>query len=512
MELIMRRKMNRLFFGIFLGVAVFFQGECLAQEKNLELLLKNKEEEVSGQSLLSEIYRKNVSSVVYVTGVNVIPTRKSLEEFFYPQPGTTEDYTVGTGYIIHPAGYVLTNAHAVMRSVVPIVELRNGSRYEAQIISMRPNEDLALLKIEAREDLQSVEFEKNEELYVGDTIVTIGCPHSLKYTLTYGIISGMNRGSQVVDIPGLTLKNLLQTDAAINPGSSGGPWFNLRGKVMGMTVSKRGDSDNIGFGISLATLHQVLPQMLGEWIHGHWELGLELMKESSPISPCRVASVGADTPAAKTGLRVGDIVYSLDDKRIWHPLDFYLALLGKKEGETIRLKIIPASDMASHASSDTLTQTTSSTHPVEEKTPLSSTTLKSPELKTCEWTLVEKEPVEADAVIQERLGLEVATLTAEEFQKDRLRTPTGVRIKNVEEQLYARLEHAPKPGDILARVNYHRPQSLEHLAYLLTTWPEEQPLDLVILRAETVEQKHHFTRIDINHFTGRQETKESPLP
>ncbi|MDO4585149.1 MAG: trypsin-like peptidase domain-containing protein [Planctomycetia bacterium] len=500
--------MKRLILGIFLGITMVFQGELPAQEKNLELLLKTDGENVSGQSLLSEIYRKNVSSVVYVTGINVVPAKKSLEEFFQPQPGTAEDYTVGTGFLIHPAGYVLTNAHSVMRSVVPIVELRNGSRYEAQIVSIRPHEDLALLKIEARESLQGVEFEKNEELHVGDTIVTIGCPHGLKYTLTYGIISGMNRGSQVVDIPGLTLKNLLQTDAAINPGSSGGPWFNLRGKVMGMTVSKRGDSDNIGFGISLATLHRVLPQMLGEWIHSRWQLGLEVAEVSS-LLPCRVASVGADSPASKAGLETGDLFYSVDEKRIWNPLDFYLALLGKKEGETICLKVIPASEVARRPSSDTLTQTTSSVDSAEVAHPLSDTTWLPQKLKTCEWTLAEKEPVESAGVIRERLGLEVASLTETEFQNERLRTPTGVRITNVEERLYARLEHTPRPGDILARVNYHRPQSPEHLAEILATLPEEQPLDLVILRAETVEQKRHFTRIDVNRFPGREKEVES---
>lgn len=501
--------MKRLILGMILCIAGTILPECQAQEKNPALLLENGEEKLSGQSLLSKIYQKNVSSVVYVTGINVTPAKKSLEEFFQPSPGTAEDYTVGTGFIIHSAGYVLTNAHSVMRSVVPIVELRNGSRYEAQIVSMRPNEDLALLKIEARENLSGVDFEKNEEIHVGDTIVTIGCPHGLKYTLTYGIISGMNRGSQVVDIPGLTLKNLLQTDAAINPGSSGGPWFNLRGKVMGMTVSKRGDSDNIGFGISLATLHRVLPQMLGEWIHSRWKLGLKVTEETSLTTPCRIAAVGADSPAALAGLEAGDVFYSLDDKRIWHPLDFYLALLGKKEGETIRLKVFPASNVASRTSSDTLVQAAASSElSTTGKDSLLATTLLPQGLKTCEWALMKKELAEPTGIIRERLGLEVTSLAEEDFQKTRLRTPTGVRITHVEERLYVRLEHTPRPGDILARVNYQRPRSREHLAAILAALSPDEPLDLVILRAETADQKHHFTRIDIHHFPGRGDIKE----
>ena len=250
-------------------------------------------------SPLAKLYQENVDRVVFVTGINVEPEKKALTEFFQPEKELKSlKHNNGTGFFIHSAGYVLTNAHGVMRCLTPVVELRNGSRYDAQVVAVRKNHDLAVLKIQAKEPIKAIPLEVDTEVFVGDSIATIGCPPGLKYTLSHGIISGVDRSTIVTDIPGLTLNGLLQTEAPINPGASGGPWLNPAGHAVGMTVSKRGDADNIAFGIPVRILREQVADILRRWLEERFVIQ---------------AKVGSEPPT----------------------LEEYLELLTKKAGESV---------------------------------------------------------------------------------------------------------------------------------------------------------------------------------
>ncbi|MBQ9454509.1 MAG: trypsin-like peptidase domain-containing protein [Thermoguttaceae bacterium] len=425
----------------------------------------------SGDSILAKLYREEAPKVVYVTGINVNPTLKSPNEFFNPPNGTKEEHTVGTGFILHPDGYIVTNAHAVNRTILPEVELISGRRYPAEVIDIIAEEDLALLKIEPEEPLSAVQIEPVPEVSIGDTVVLIGCPHALKFSLTYGIVSGTDRISNLTDIPGLTLKGLLQTDAAINPGSSGGPWFNLFGKVMGMTVSKRGDSDGIAFGISLETICCRFPEMLHRAASKRWELPLTVTA-SRKSDPHRTR-IGNLTPefAQKWGLQEGDLIQKINGTETFTAVDYYQTLLSLQTGSEVKLLVFRENEPES--------------------------------VKEVSFQLEERAPRNIEQIVSNRLHMKVKELTPKDIEDFHLRFPRGVLLTEVDASRFKHLKHAPRSGDILARVNNERPESPAHLAEILENISPESTLDLVILRRPTGEQNASFTRIDINNLSGK---------
>ena len=425
----------------------------------------------SGQSVLAKLYREEAPKVVYVTGINVNPTKKVTDEFFIPAEGTHEENTVGTGFVLHPSGYVVTNAHAVNRTIAPEVELLNGRRYPAEIIDVIPEEDMALLKFQPDEPLPSVRIEPTPGVSIGDTMVTIGCPHALKFTLSYGVISGINRSSKVTDIPGLNLKGLLQTDAAINPGSSGGPWFNLAGNVIGMTVSKRGDSDGIAFGISLETICCRFPEMLHRAAARQWELPLTVTA-SRKNDPHRVR-IGKLNPefAQKWGLEEGDLIQKINGTETFTAVEYYQALLSLQTGSEVKLLVFRENEPET--------------------------------LKEIAFQLQERAPRKVEEIIGQRLYMKVRELTPQEIEDFHMRVPSGVMLLEVDASRFANLKHVPTPGDILARVNSERPKSPEHLVEILENISPESALDLVVLRRETKENNNTFIRIDFNNWTGK---------
>lgn len=425
----------------------------------------------SGQSVLARLYREEAPKVVYVTGTNVNPTKKSTDEFFTPAKGTHEEHTVGSGFILHSSGYVVTNAHAVNRTIAPEVELLNGRRYPAEVIDVIPEEDLALVKFQPEEPLSAVRIEPVPEVSIGDTMVTIGCPHALKFTLSYGIISGMNRSTNVTDIPGLNLKGLFQTDAAINPGSSGGPWFNLAGNVIGMTVSKRGDSDGIAFGISYETICCRFPEMLHRAAAKQWELPL-LVTASRKKDPHRTR-IGKLNPefAQKWGLQEGDLIQQINGTETFTAVDYYQALLSLQTGSEVKLLVFRENEPGV--------------------------------VKEVSFQLQNRAPRNVEEIIGQRLHMKVKELTPNEIEEFHIRVPKGVLLTEVDASLFANLKHVPRPGDILARFNCERPQSPEHLAEILENTSPEVPMDLVILRRVPGEKGASFIRIDINNWMGK---------
>ncbi|MDO4630534.1 MAG: trypsin-like peptidase domain-containing protein [Planctomycetia bacterium] len=426
----------------------------------------------SGQSVLARLYREKSPAVVYVTGINIDSTKKSVDEFFVPSEETKEERTVGTGFIIHEDGYIITNAHAVMRSVAPEIELIDGRRLGAEIVAIVPEEDLALLKVEPSEKLTVVKVEPEPEVVPGDTVVAIGCPHGLKHTLSYGIISATNRTSVITDIPDLVLRGLLQTDVAINPGSSGGPWFNLYGNVIGVTVSKRGDSDNIAFGISLETIQYQFPRMLHRVATSRWNLPFRVIgTRRNDVHRARLSELNTEF-AKHWNLAEGDTICAVNGQEIRNPIDFYTALLSQKTGDTVQFTVRRATPNAT----------------VEGET------------LSCEWTLTARDQSHTAEKIAKRLPIRVRTLTEEECDRFNLRVHTGLMIEEIDATKFQNLNYIPRSGDVLARVNCERPKTPEHLAEILDNISEKLPLNLVILRLDTQDGNTSYTRIDINNW------------
>ena len=402
-----------------------------------------------------DVYRRWKDSVVFVTGPIVKGDKPTAEEFFQtPQVGPVEN-NVGTGFVVHADGYVLTNAHAAERIVGPVVVPADGKARSAELLASLHDLDIALLKVDGADALRPVQLAASGDAMVGETAIVIANPLGLSRTCTVGVVSATGRATHLADVRGVTLSDLLQSDAGINPGSSGGPWFNAVGEVMGMTTSMKRDAENVAFAISVATLRRTLPAMLDAELRGGFVTGLTTAADG----PCRVVEVAPDSPASAIGLQSDDRIIKVDQASIASVLDYHLAMVGRKPGDKVALEV----------------------------------TRKGQSLQG-NLELARRRKIDVAALAEKRLGLSVAALEPDKFKAMGLRTPHGVAIAQVDAAFYAKAQTPPKPGDVLARVGRIRPRNMEHLGQLLQAVKPGQPLAIVVLRREG----KLATRIDIN--------------
>lgn len=401
-----------------------------------------------------EVFSQWRDSVVYVTGPVLTAAKPSLDEFFRIPGRSTRENSVGSGFVIHELGYILTNAHAAEKVIFHQVALADGKTYPADLIASIHEHDVALLKIDAGRPLRPVKLAQSGDVMIGETVIVIAHPHGLLHTCTTGVLSAVGRTTNVADVQGLTLRDLLQTDASINPGSSGGPWFNILGEVIGLTTSKKRDADNIGFAAPVATLRRLLPEMLDA--ERRWGLITGIGLEAD--GPCRVASVAANSPAVQAGLQPGDVLVRLADKPLLTVADFHLALVGRQAGETLSIEL-----------------------------------LRDGQPMTMALTLGHRVKPDGAALLQARLGLTVAPLDEERAKAMLLRVHRGVVITGVDTKFYASVQHKPAPGDVLARIGSLRPRDLDHVGLILENVRSGQTVPMVLLR----HQNNVATRIDI---------------
>ncbi len=240
-----------------------------------------------------------------------------------PAPQPRKAISAGSGFIIAKDGLIVTNNHVVDGGKKITVQLRDGTKYEASLVGADAATDVAVIRIKANKPLPSVEFGDDGNLRVGDWVVAVGNPFGLSNTVTAGIVSSTGR-----DIGSGPYTDFIQIDAPINRGNSGGPTFDLHGKVIGMNsmiFSPSGGSVGIGFAIPASTIQNVVDQLLA---HGHvtrgW-LGVQIQSITPEIAASLgtdelkgaiVANVVPDSPASHAGLRQGDIVTALNGKGI----------------------------------------------------------------------------------------------------------------------------------------------------------------------------------------------------
>lgn len=257
--------------------------------------------------------------------------RQFIESLFGMVP--REEQGIGSGVIIDAEnGYVLTNAHVIAGAQEIRVFLRDGRDFAAEVVGSSPFHDLAVLRI-AAENLQAAELADVSELRVGQSVIAIGNPLGLDYTVTQGVISALDRTLHIDDgTP--PLENLIQTDAAINPGNSGGPLIDMQGRVVGInTAVLRGSSElaieGLGFAIAVDTAQRVAQQI----IEGKEPVRLGIIGgtltpertraiEQNTLMPLPVdrgvfiTRVIAGTPADRAGLRPADIIAAVDGEPV----------------------------------------------------------------------------------------------------------------------------------------------------------------------------------------------------
>jgi len=390
----------------------------------------------------------------HVAGMPDLPPGSPMEEFFdeffknrhgqgdHPNLAPRRINSLGSGFIIDPAGFVVTNNHVIADADEINVILNDGTKLTAELVGKDSKSDLALLRVHSDKPLKAVKFGDSDKLRLGEWVIAIGNPFSLGGTVTAGIVSARNR-----DINSGPYDNYIQTDAAINRGNSGGPLFNLNGEVVGVNtaiISPSGGSIGIGFAVPSTSAVAVIDQLrqYGETRRG-W-LGVRIQQvtddiaESLSIKPPRgalVAGVDDKGPAKPGGIEPGDVVVKFDghdvkemhdlprivaDTAVGKQVDVVVIRKGKEETHTVTIGRLQDNDKVAEA------EAKKDTAPAQK------------------------------SVVQKTLGLELASITDDLRKKFKIRDNIkGVLVTGVDPNVAtAAPDRRLAPGDVIVEVQY----------------------------------------------------------
>ena len=271
-------------------------------------------------------------SVVNITGQKLVPRDDQF---------TSEKKRVngmGTGIVVDPRGYILTNYHVVEGVRRIRVTLANNQAYIARLVANDPATDLAIIKIPVSYPMQVVKVGSSRDLMTGETVIAVGNAYGYEHTVTTGIVSAQHRNVQVNDVQ--SYKDLIQTDASINPGNSGGPLLNIDGDMIGINVAVRVGAQGIGFAIPVDQGMQVAARLMSiERISGVWH-GLihhDIVDGANPHVV--VSKVMPGSPAEKAGIKKGDVIRQVAGKQVGRGLDVECALIDSHAGESVAFAV-----------------------------------------------------------------------------------------------------------------------------------------------------------------------------
>ena len=397
-------------------------------------------EELSGVRLLEEIQSVLVTLAdrVKPAVVNIAPLSASVKSGEPPRgdrgpnnPGT------GSGVIVDKEGLIITNNHVVGDAKEVEVRLSDKTKFVGQVIGRDPDTDIAIVKITPTGDLPTVPFGDSSKVRVGQWVMAVGNPFSLDRTVTLGVVSGLERDAVRLS----RYEAFIQTDASINPGNSGGPLFNIKGEVIGINTAIINYAQGIGFAIPSNMVQQVAGQLRARGKVTRGWLGVGIQEVTADLAAkfgirendgVLVNDVFENEPAARAGLKPGDIIAKVDGRRVETPAGLSRAVAGLTPGTKIELDVI-----------------------------------RSGERRTVIVDLGERKEDAVVAAIPSpppqpeiKLGLSVQDLTQELADKFKIKDQKGVLVNKVDPGSVAQ-EQGLREGDLIKEVNRQAVASAE---------------------------------------------------
>ena len=271
-----------------------------------------------------------------------------FEQFFGGRSGQRAAAGLGSGFIIRPDGAIVTNAHVVAGATRIQVALRDGTTYPARLIGSDETNDLAVIKIDAK-NLPVAPLGSSNDLLIGEWAIAIGNPYGFLFansepSVTAGVVSGTGRNLAAPSEGSGVYVDMIQTDASINPGNSGGPLVDATGEVIGVNssiFSPSGGSIGIGFAIPINRARRVAEDLLAHGVVRRPWVGIQpaLSRSQTATNGVVVASVVPGSPAAKAGIRAGDVITRSSNRTLHNPYDWYAELLELRVGENDSLTV-----------------------------------------------------------------------------------------------------------------------------------------------------------------------------
>jgi serine protease Do len=399
-----------------------------------------------------EVVRKTKDAVVNISTTKSVPRRVGgfggNDPFWFPfddgQIVQVPANSLGSGFLLHPDGYVVTNHHVIDRARQINVELADGRKLRAELISSDVESDLAILKVTDKDGklFPAMELGDSADLMIGEPVIAVGNPLGFSHSVSTGIVSAVHRNLKD-GRDRVLLSDLVQTDAAINPGNSGGPLLNAYGQVIGINTAIRGDAQNIGFAVPVNKLRDLIPDLMRPAAVTKVDVQLKLTERRRTTEPAGVqCEVVATRPDGRTA-----VLKSVGGRACGNIVDAYAALLKANAGEALELEW-------EGGRRESLTP---------KPTPL------------------------PDAVVQarKRLGIGIQALTPLLAERFKLSVEEGLLVTEVVQGGVAE-KAGLEPGDVVVQLGRYRVRRLEEFGALIEHLPEHGRVRVGVMRGEQV--------------------------
>ncbi len=382
-------------------------------------------------------------SVVNIQGPKLVPDENG-------SAGATKQVNgMGTGVVVDPRGYILTNHHVVEGVRNIRVTLDDGSVDIARLVAHDRRTDLAVIKVSVGRSLPTIRVGTSRDLMTGEPVIAMGNAYGYEHTVTRGIISSLHRDVQVSDTQ--AYDDLIQTDASINPGNSGGPLLNIEGDMIGVNVAVRAGAQGIGFAIPVNKAMQVAANLMSvERLEKKWH-GIRAISRID--DRLVVQSVVAGSPAARSGLKPGDVIQQIGTVSVERPLDIERALLGQRIGSQLDMSVARGNERLAM----NLAVSRSGSTPARSKVQQRNISSKSNSVESRTWDL---------------LGMTFEAEPSSTFSKRNSSYRGGMRVVDIRNDGPA-AEKGIREGDILVGMHRWETASEDDIEYIVNVKSKE---------------------------------------